>query len=176
MTNYSIEQRIAHSEPLITYPWQLLPAGERVQVVGGGIVTAIPDTTTMALDIGGRTHHLWQDGLWYPKGDARIGENGLRLERLKVVGRSLSFCVVDIMEGRVREDAVERIVASTKAPDFSTFEDVLERYADLYWKANPALGKEIAIRLWEAGKIDQPRLRGEEAKRITVGRIWAPVQ
>jgi len=92
----------------------------------------------------------------------------------QVEGLSLSFCVSDILHGKVSENQVTKIVASTNAPTAKNFENLLESYADTYWHENPEEGKSIARRFWEAGKIDQPRTRGEEPNWVGDGHWQKP--
>lgn len=93
----------------------------------------------------------------------------------ELVGYSLSFCVSDILNGTVKEPEVTRIVASIKAPTRQDFENLLEGYARNYWNDNPEEGKDIARRLYDAGKIDQPRLRGEEIMYVGDGH-WKIIE
>jgi hypothetical protein len=86
-----------------------------------------------------------------------------------VEGFSLSFCVSDILKGFVREYEVKRIVASICAPTRQDFLGCLDSYASTYWSENPEEGKAIALRFYEAGKIDQPRLRDEPYPHIGNG-------
>lgn len=92
-------------------------------------------------------------------------ENGL-------TGYSLSFCISDILRGTVAEGEVEKIVASTNAPTRDDFLTLLESYGSNYWSNDPERGKEIALRFYDAGKIDQPRTRGEMFTSLAEGGRW----
>jgi hypothetical protein len=92
-----------------------------------------------------------------------------------LIGYSLSFCVSDILRGNVKEAEVTKIVASIKAPTRDDFESLLTTYAQTYWRDNPDEGEAIARRLYDAGKIDQPRLRGEEIMHVGNGH-WKIIE
>lgn len=95
-----------------------------------------------------------------------------------MIGLSLSFCVSDILRGRKREEDVTLIIAGTAIrpndPEHLTY--VLTSYATSYWCADPEQGREIARRLWDAGKIFQPRVHGGEAPNIGAGHWIAITQ
>ena len=89
-----------------------------------------------------------------------------------LTGYSLSFCIADILRGAVAEGEVEKIVASTNAPTRDDFLTLLESYSVNYWSQDPERGKEIALRFYDAGKIDQPRTRGEMFTSLSQGCRW----
>ncbi|TAL27140.1 MAG: hypothetical protein EPN97_18070 [Alphaproteobacteria bacterium] len=93
----------------------------------------------------------------------------------RLEGRSLSLCIRDIIDGKVAEENVSRIVTSARAPDKASFEELIADYAESYWDANPEEGKAVARRFYEAGKIDQPRLRGEPYSNISDG-CWKVIE
>jgi hypothetical protein len=93
----------------------------------------------------------------------------------QLIGYSLSFCVSDILRGEVKEAQVTRIVASICAPTSGDFDKVLESYAQCYWRDKPDEGIAIARRLYDQGKIDQPRLRGEEIMHVGNGH-WKLIE
>jgi hypothetical protein len=89
-----------------------------------------------------------------------------------MIGMSLSFCVKDILNGEVDLKDVEKIIAGTNMPKRDIFEEAIKtNYAPVYWKKNPKKGVEIALELWDSGKLDQPRTRGEEHPGVYDG-IW----
>lgn len=92
----------------------------------------------------------------------------LRPQR-KVTGLSLSFCVSDILRGRVKENEVEVIISGICAPNQKDWDDVLNRYSETYWRRDPEKAKEIANRLRARGKIRQPRVDGDEYPNIVDG-------
>lgn len=89
-----------------------------------------------------------------------------------LTGYSLSLCISDILRGAVAEGEVGRIVASTNAPTREAFLDVIESYSTTYWHNQPERGKEIALRFYDEGKIDQPRTRGEAFTSLAQGARW----
>jgi hypothetical protein len=93
---------------------------------------------------------------------------------VNMIGLSLSLCIQDVIEGRVKYEQVERLVTGTKALTPAHFAGVLDSYAGSYWRKNPALAINLAWRLWAEGKIEQPRLSGDAPHAIynSVGH-WA---
>ncbi len=90
-----------------------------------------------------------------------------------MIGKSLSFCVKDIVEGKVALADVERIVAGTFYTDRDMFHTGLRAdYCRTYWRLNPTEAHRVAMRLWDDGKIDQPRCRGEDAPNIADGHWY----
>lgn len=86
-----------------------------------------------------------------------------------LTGLSLSYCVKDIVRGAVKLAEVEKIVSATNAPDQATFDEIIASYRESYWIEFPDQAEQIARTLWNAGKIDQPLTRGEEAHNIAKG-------
>jgi len=78
-----------------------------------------------------------------------------------MVGISLSGCVSSIVRGEIDYGDVEKIIASTAAPDDSSWEKVINNYKVLVWRKYPEQAGDIARRLWAQGKIEQPRLEGK---------------
>jgi hypothetical protein len=84
-----------------------------------------------------------------------------------LIGTSLGMCLKDLLTGEVNERDVVVIVTSTKAPDTDRFTRVLEEYYygsngksyDLSVDGTKTLDevKELGIRLFNTGKIHQPR-------------------
>lgn len=79
-------------------------------------------------------------------------------ERYPMIGMSLSLCVQDVLNGKVALSDIEQIVAGTSAPDLDVFKTVLDGYAESYWSKAPEQGVRIALELYHAGKVCQPRL------------------
>jgi hypothetical protein len=87
-----------------------------------------------------------------------------------MIGLSLSFCIKDILYGRIREEDVHLIIAGTCARTDADFEHMIGvNYAGDYWYLDPQRGLRIARRLWREGKIFQPRVYGGEAPNIASG-------
>ena len=92
---------------------------------------------------------------------------------LKKYGRSLSICVMQIADGRMKEEDVEMIVSSTS---FETRESLLEGirlYSECYWSGDVEKCKAIALRFWDEGKLFQPRLGDDSfSQAIHIGGVW----
>ncbi len=84
------------------------------------------------------------------------------------IGLSLSFCIKDIIEGRVPLSDVLRIEAGTCATP-ERWPELMDEYAKVYWTKDPERAKRIATNLYRYGMIDQPRLRGEKPANISDG-------
>ena len=76
------------------------------------------------------------------------------------VGLSLSLCVSDILRGKVREEEVKEIIAGTMASTPEDIDRIIKEYGRTYWHDNREEGEAIARRLFEAGKVKQPRTKG----------------
>ena len=84
-------------------------------------------------------------------------------------GKSLSCCVRDIAAGEVNEADVEKIVASTHIESAADMRTVLRDYRKGYWFQFPRRAMAIAIRLFRAGKVEQPRVEGGSTQYIGDG-------
>lgn len=91
-----------------------------------------------------------------------------------LIGLSLSFCVADIINGLVNIDDVAFIVSGTRIRNSEDLSDVFATYARNYWDNLPQLGVSVATRLYEEGKIIQPRLLGLPVHHVADGH-WAKV-
>lgn len=91
-----------------------------------------------------------------------------------LIGLSLSYCVNDIINGRVDKNNVMFIIAGTRINCERELNDVLENYAKYYWYDNPELGMEIARDLYNQGLILQPRVMGYRAPHVADG-WWANI-
>jgi hypothetical protein len=85
------------------------------------------------------------------------------------IGTSLGKCLCSILKGEVSEDEVFLIVTGTRAPTMTEYLAVVgeyyyKRYGSSYdltlWE--PDTVQELAMRLWNAGKIHQPRNFGAQ--------------
>ena len=93
---------------------------------------------------------------------------------MKLIGLSLGGCVNSIMAGEVSEHDVMFIVTRTMAPTFDRYITVIETYHTQgnFYSRTPEkyaldvypLDKvtDLATRLWNTGKIHQPRVFVEE--------------
>lgn len=76
------------------------------------------------------------------------------------VGLSLSFCVQDIITGKMDINNVHFISTGTKIENEEQWQWVMDDYSGAYWTMNPELAVKIATQLRDAGKLIQPRLEG----------------
>ena len=76
------------------------------------------------------------------------------------VGLSLSFCVQDIVLGKMDIDNVHFISTGTCFRDNDDWLWIMDDYSHAYWTMNPSLAVKIATQLRDAGKLIQPRLEG----------------
>ena len=77
------------------------------------------------------------------------------------IGLSVSWCIKDIIEGKVAEEDVEMIIGRTAASNREEWLSVIEHCKKTFWTKNPEEAEAICHRFIEAGKITQPRLKGE---------------
>lgn len=81
-----------------------------------------------------------------------------------LIGFSLSFCVFDILNGKVREDEVLLIVSNTLTETEEQWQRVMDVYASGYWIRNPKEGIAIANRLREKSKLVEHRRYEKDTK------------
>jgi hypothetical protein len=74
-----------------------------------------------------------------------------------MIGLSVSYCIRDIVEGKVKLEEVEKIVAGTCAITKEQVENVVKTYRLRHWHKNPDEGEKIYRQLLAEGKIIQPR-------------------
>jgi hypothetical protein len=72
-----------------------------------------------------------------------------------MIGLSLSFCVIDILEGRISEEDVEVIITSCKCSTQEDWEIVREHYVNTYWRWYGG-AREVADRLYSGGETRVP--------------------
>jgi hypothetical protein len=84
-------------------------------------------------------------------------------------GLSLSLCIRDIVDGLVPLNQVDKIIAATKAPTPEVWDKVIASYKKTYWSEKPEECEQLARQFIAAGKVEQPRLQGEEARNIVAG-------
>ena len=89
-------------------------------------------------------------------------------------GRSLSFCVKDILDGKVSYNEVGKIVASTACKNDDDWVKVVEQYMLSYWYGYSFLDcKSIVWGLLDANKIEQPRLTSGKMQAMYKYGNWA---
>ena len=99
-----------------------------------------------------------------------------------LIGTSLGKCVKDILDGTVKEDEVLFIVTNTMCPTLDRLIDVIKEY--YYYPPTRAYdmsahsledAKAIAQRLFESGKLHQPRCLTEVYRAHTLKDTWLEV-
>lgn len=91
-----------------------------------------------------------------------------------LIGLSLSFCIRDVVEGKVNIEQVEKIYSSTRAETDERLTELMRLYKEVYWRKDPERGERIARAMFAQGLIIQNRLQqGQEdvATDITNG-VW----
>lgn len=79
-----------------------------------------------------------------------------------MIGLSVSLCVRDIAEGKVKFEDVEKIIGSTCCKDSEAWAGSILVYRGLNWQESPGKCTAILIRLLDAGLIKQPRLEKDD--------------
>jgi len=90
----------------------------------------------------------------------------------KMVGVSLSLCLLDIINGKIAIEDVALIRASTAARDDFDWDKLITMYNRQYWKADQAVVNQIIQTLLADGRIDQPRLRDEDVMNLKIPNGW----
>jgi hypothetical protein len=89
-------------------------------------------------------------------------------------GRSLSFCVKDILSGKVSINEVGKIVTSTACKNAKDWKELIALYSQTYWNDFSSLEIEnVMTQLISDGKIEQPRLSNGKIQALYLAGIWA---
>ncbi len=93
------------------------------------------------------------------------------------VGRSLSFCVLDIARGLVDIHDVMVIITGTQYRNDVEYMMLMEQYKKAYWsKDDPEKCAQIAAQLLRLGKIHQPRLAANHLmNQLRAKEFWFDV-
>ena len=81
-------------------------------------------------------------------------------KRKTKIGLSLSFCVEDIIEGKVNLDEVMFLSVGTAYDSLGSLKNLITDYKRSYWSKNPGFAEEIVLKWESQGMIYQPRLAG----------------
>ena len=77
----------------------------------------------------------------------------------QLVGLSFNLCIKDVLRGKIAEEDVSYIVASTAAYNPKEWEEyVIKHSKRLYWYDDPERAEAIAWRFINSKKVIQPRL------------------
>ncbi len=88
------------------------------------------------------------------------------MKKGKLIGLSVSFCIKDIIEGKVHANDVDYIIGATAASDEADWRKVADLYCKTYWRKNPKVARAILEGFLWQGKIKQPRLIGKDPHNI----------
>jgi len=85
-----------------------------------------------------------------------------------LIGLSASFCIKDIVEGRVRRQDVGYIILAIDPTDGGKsvgigLSDIADMYVRLYWYNNPEECKLLFFEMYNAGQILCPRMVGSDS-------------
>ena len=86
-----------------------------------------------------------------------------------MIGLSVSSCVLDIVEGKVAYEDVEKILGGTRVTTLTGLERLLNNYSELYWDRNPDACVAMFRRLQMDRKLEQPRITRGMAPDTTGG-------
>lgn len=78
-------------------------------------------------------------------------------KKKQIIGLSLSFCVIDICEGKVKLTDVKKIVTGTAARTPGDWKKLLEDHQSSYWQKYPKVALRVVERLRQTKRIEQPR-------------------
>lgn len=87
-----------------------------------------------------------------------------------MIGLSISFCISDILRGKVSITDVEKIVSGTKVVVPAQWDYLAKEYKKYYWQDDPVRGEQILRQLLAEGKIYQPRVHDGRCPVIDSGR------
>ena len=91
---------------------------------------------------------------------------------MKYIGLSLSFCVRDIIEGKIAIEDVALIIAGTYAKGEASWKGLLDQYSETYWQNDPDGAKEVANTLLFTSRIFQPRVAGCDPIKSAAAFLW----
>jgi len=86
-----------------------------------------------------------------------------------MIGLSISFCVAQIVRGKMPRERVAKIIAGTKADSQEAWDSVIERYRDIYWRGIEDDAEKLLREMLAEGKIEQPRLVSGQAPCLAFG-------
>lgn len=76
-------------------------------------------------------------------------------EATKLTGLSISFCIKDIMLGKITEGEVEKVIGGTSVRTSEQWEELIELYRRIYWRAFPDKAEALFRKMLAEGRIDQ---------------------
>ncbi len=94
------------------------------------------------------------------------------------IGFSFGQCIRDIVQGKVKIEDVIVIVASTRIETREQLDVIVLDYMhrpDYLLDLDEKECNEVALHLWDTGKIHQPRIHGTHRGRVPSDCVWADV-
>jgi len=95
-------------------------------------------------------------------------KTAINVSQARVVGLSISRCILSMAEGKIPERVVIKIIGGTH---FYNIDDLWAAYGQKYWSEHILRARAIFPRLAREGRIFQPRLTGQAPPDSTSG-IW----
>ena len=97
----------------------------------------------------------------------------LKKQNNLVIGHSLSSCVADILDGKVKYHNVLRIDSGTCISSIKDLMDVMISYDEYAWRDH-TYGAALSVveRLLFDGKLRQVRLSGQKVPTLSRGGLW----
>jgi len=89
-------------------------------------------------------------------------------------GLSMSFCFGDMARGLVNPDLVINVICGTNTalhtgdPN-AGLDKLIRAYRETYWSDCGEKAEALVRKFWAEGRIDQPRVRGEEPPNLSRG-------
>lgn len=75
-----------------------------------------------------------------------------------MIGLSLSFCIKEMVDGKVDPNKVTKIISNTCCRTEQDWQIAFERYRKVLWSKNPDACEALARQWIAEGKVEQPRL------------------
>lgn len=79
-----------------------------------------------------------------------------------MIGLSLSFCIREMVDGKVDPNKVTKIIANTCCRTEDDWQVAFERYRKVLWEKKPDECEALARQWIAEGKVEQPRLQGDK--------------
>ena len=86
-----------------------------------------------------------------------------------MIGVSLSLCIKDMIEDKIKFSSVKSIIAGTRIVSKGDLEHIYDTYCQFYWKDKPTAARNMLFALWRAGKVIQPKVLGLDPLNISGG-------
>ena len=88
---------------------------------------------------------------------------------VRLKGLSHSFCIQDILSGKVDINQVDYIETNTMLENEVAWENMFNLYSQIYWGDFPDEARKLVTKLRKEHRIFQPRLNGYPERNIMNG-------